>query len=275
MTSALAHSFVTSSSALQPTRWMLFLHGILGSGSNWRSFARKLVEASPSWGAVLVDLREHGASRGMLAPHTVMAAASDLTALLPTLPGPVHGILGHSFGGKVAMEFIEQRAAPLELAWILDSTPSIRLDARGSETTLSVLTMLEAMPSVFPSRQHFIDAAIAAGQKPSLAQWLAMNLERDGDAMRLRLDLGAIRQMLEDYFVLDTWQALEAPPVGLRVHVVVGGRSTVFDVSDRQRLARVVERAQGQVQMHVLERAGHWVHVDDPEGLLALVRASM
>ena len=50
-----------------PQKWLLFLHGILGSGANWRSFARKILEPRPHWGALLVDLRMHGQSHyGML-----------------------------------------------------------------------------------------------------------------------------------------------------------------------------------------------------------------
>src|SRR4051812_16958788 len=81
--------------------WVLFLHGLLGQGGNWRSFARRLNDALPRWGAVLVDLRMHGASQGFLPPHDVFSAARDLAELEAALPGPVHAVLGHSFGGKV------------------------------------------------------------------------------------------------------------------------------------------------------------------------------
>lgn len=57
----LAHGIVTSRSA-DPDRYMLFLHGILGTRANWRGIARRFVDARPGWGAVLVDLREHGES---------------------------------------------------------------------------------------------------------------------------------------------------------------------------------------------------------------------
>src|SRR5690606_41911913 len=69
----LAHEFVASPAgggaregagegARENPRWMLFLHGILGRRSNWRSFSRRWVAARPGWGAVLVDLRGHGDS---------------------------------------------------------------------------------------------------------------------------------------------------------------------------------------------------------------------
>ena len=50
----LAHALVEPPAG-KPQKWMLFLHGILGSGANWRSFARALVKERPEWGAVLVD----------------------------------------------------------------------------------------------------------------------------------------------------------------------------------------------------------------------------
>src|SRR5438045_3613951 len=44
---------------------MLFLHGIFGTGGNWRTIARRWVALRPTWGAVLVDLRMHGRSQGL------------------------------------------------------------------------------------------------------------------------------------------------------------------------------------------------------------------
>ena len=84
---------------------MAFLHGILGSGANWRTFARRFVEAKPTWRAVLVDLRKHGASQDFPAPHTLVACADDLRALEKSI-GRFDGVLGHSFGGKVALELV-------------------------------------------------------------------------------------------------------------------------------------------------------------------------
>jgi pimeloyl-ACP methyl ester carboxylesterase len=51
--------------------------------------------------------------------------------------------------------------------------------------------------------------------------------------------------------------------------MVRGGRSDRWRAEDLQRLAQAV--AAGVVVDTVLERAGHWVHTDDPEGLLAIV----
>src|SRR5690242_5162179 len=84
-----------------PDGWIVFLHGILGSGANWRTFARQIVAERPEMGALLVDLRLHGESPGFPPPHTVEAAARDVAEALPDIPGRTRAILGHSFGGKV------------------------------------------------------------------------------------------------------------------------------------------------------------------------------
>ena len=49
------NSLAFSTLGTTPKRWMLFLHGILGSGINWKSFARSFVDRCPSWGAALID----------------------------------------------------------------------------------------------------------------------------------------------------------------------------------------------------------------------------
>jgi len=248
------------------SRCVLFLHGILGTGANWRAFARRWVQAKPTWAAVLADLRMHGQSQSLPPPHTVQAAATDLVELEANLPAPVEAVVGHSFGGKVALAYVDRKRGDLERAFILDSSPGTRLDHRGSESTLQVLGFLERVGPV-PSRNAFVAQAVAAGLPQGIAQWLAMNLQPRGDSLAVKLDLGAIRTLLDDYFRLDLWEVLEHPPGRVRFEVVLGGRSNVFDAAERARLQAIAARLPERVRVHELPNAGHWVHVDDPEGV--------
>ena len=266
----LAHGILTAESA-DPERYMLFLHGILGTRANWRGVARRFVEVRPEWGAILVDLREHGDSLGFSAPHTLQAAAADVAELLGSLSTPVGGALGHSFGGKVVLEWLRSRRGQDTEAWTIDSSPSPSAANRDTTATAEVIRTLDALPAEWDSRDAFVAAMVEAGQPPPIAQWLAMNLRRTDDGGRaFGPNLEVIRDLIEDYARADAWDVLEALPDGCTLDVVVGGRSEVFSRSDRARVERIAEQ-NSRVSVHVIEHAGHWVHVDAADALVALL----
>lgn len=264
------HSFVTAPGA-NPSRYMLVLHGIFGSGGNFRSFIRRVADACPHWGFVLVDLRGHGQSLGAPAPHTVESAARDLVHLGEEFGLNIRGIMGHSFGGKVSLAYAALRPDELDEVWVLDSTPSVRIDGLKTVGAAHVLDTLEALPATFPSREFFVDHMAASGMDRPQIEWLAMNVRRDGDAFRFRLDLPTIRALLEDYFARDLWPPIEEPDNRRRLGFIIGGRSITVSQPDRDRLAKLASH-NPKLEIHVLPNADHWVHVDDPDGLFAILR---
>jgi pimeloyl-ACP methyl ester carboxylesterase len=271
------HHALVSKEGAPPSRWMLVLHGILGSGGNFRSIARKLSESCPAWGFILVDLRGHGLSQSPPPPQTIDAAAEDLIRLGRSLALPIAGVMGHSFGGKVAMAYLGRRPGELDQAWVLDAGPGAHPEEAQESSTGAVLRMLEEMPTPLPSRERFLEIVLARGFDKSIADWLAMNLRRaeGGDGFRLRVDLQTIRALMDDYFAQDLWPVLEAPAVAREVHIVLGGRSTAVSEADKERYRALAARSPGALRVHDLPSAGHWVHADDPEGLLALLRAAL
>lgn len=271
--SAIFHTLVTGDDDA-PGKWMIFAHGIFGTGANWRTFARRWLAERDGWGAVLVDLREHGKSQGLPPPHTIAAAARDLDTL--TVPsGTIRGVAGHSFGGKVALEYVASRSGDLDEAWILDSTPSARPDARGSEDTERVFSILASLPKTFEARTEFTEALRSEGLSPGIVEWLAMNVVRNEDdggaSFRFRLDLAAVGLLLDDYFARDLWPVVEEPPGDVNLHFVIGERSKVVDTADRERLDRAAARHPTRISVVELPGAGHWVHVDAPDELFRVM----
>jgi len=264
--SLLAHSIVG-----EGERTMLFLHGILGSGANWRSFARRLVDAKPAWRAVLVDLRKHGASQDFLPPHTLAACVSDLQTLAASI-GRFDGVIGHSFGGKIALELVRAEPAT-RIAWVLDSSPGARPDRRGSESTMQIVNMLSTLPERFDSRDAFVAYVEEHGAERSIAMWLAMNVRpaQDGNGYAMRVDVPALRALLDDYFTRDAWPVVEDAARRTKLHIVAGGNSSVLDVGESARAQRASNAHPETTWFHVIPNAGHWLHVDQPDALFALI----
>jgi pimeloyl-ACP methyl ester carboxylesterase len=105
-----------------------------------------------------------------------------------------------------------------------------------------------------------------------VAEWLAMNVRRAEDGLRLRLDLEVLGTLLEDYFAADLWPVLEDARRAGHLRVVLGGRSASVPPEVRARLESLAARAsQPNLSVRVLPDAGHWLQIDDPEGLLAAV----
>jgi len=262
----LEREIITADGA-SPQRALLFLHGILGHGNNWRGIARRLVEERPSWAAVLVDLRAHGGSGGGEPPHSLAAVARDLDSL-ESIPTP-EAVLGHSYGGKVALAWGRSRA--LEHAFVIDAMPGARPARRGSEVIAEVLAALRSLPRRFERRVEFVEALTEKGIAEPLARWLATSLERVDDGLRLVIDLDVVDAMLEHYFAADLWDAV--PDAAAHVHLVIGTRSVVYDEGDRRR-ARGIAGMQPHVEICEID-AGHWVHVEAPDALLGYLVESL
>jgi pimeloyl-ACP methyl ester carboxylesterase len=246
-----------------PEKWLLFLHGILGSGANWRTFAKQLVAEKPAWGAILADLRLHGGSQGEFPlPHGVERAAEDLLGV-----SGVNAVLGHSFGGKVALAFAKQRPN-LEHVFVIDASPSARPGSTHTGSTRHIVDLLTTLPHELPDRNAFTAWVEERGVSRAVAMWLAMNLRPIPNTTRyaFRLDMPNVRAMVDDYFVTDLWSVLEDPSRTTAIHLVVGGKSDVVTESDRDRAARCP-----RTTVDVIDDAGHWVHVDAPDRLRAIV----
>lgn len=264
----LHHIWVTASD--DPTRFIFVLHGILGSGQNFRSLAQQMADARPDTALALVDLRFHGRSGPRPAPQTLEAAARDLVELEATLACPCAGVMGHSFGGKVATTYASQHAGSLRRLWVLDSPPGAREGGDGSESTLHILDLLEAAPRNWKTRRDFVAHLEAQGLSRAIGQWLGMNLARSETGFELGIDIPAIRELLDDYFRSDLWPALEE--TSIPVSLVLGDRSEVFSDAQRARAQQLAERC-AHVTLRTVADSGHWLHADNPDGTLQAVLA--
>lgn len=261
----LAHERITAPGS-EPERWLFFLHGIYGMGRNWGAIARRVVAARPDWGAVLVDLREHGGSRGFPPPHTLTAMAADLRELAQFLGVRTDAILGHSFGGKVALTYARDYPGEVDQLWIVDSTPEARPPGG------SAVRMLESVrrhPGPFATRGELVSALEAEGWATGVAQWMSSNLSPGEGGYRWALDFEVMSALLEDFFATDLMHVIEEPPEGLEIHVLRATRSDVLSDEVAARIEAAARRT-GRVWLHEVE-GGHWLNADNPAAVVELL----
>jgi esterase len=282
MTFVPAHK-IDVGSAAPATQRLFLLHGIYGSSRNWKTFASDFAAARPGLEIVRVDLRNHGESQGAPPPHTLEACAADLEALataLPPLTGAASGhpeiVCGHSFGGKVALAYAARHPRGLAKLILLDSPPGRGQPGEENTTEAAkVLRVMAGMQLPVASRAEAARQIAAAGVDAGVAKWMATNLKPGEEGGYVwHFDLDALAAMLADYWSYDGYPWLEldaATRGGVAVHVVRAARSDRFAAADVQRLAAL--DASGRIHLHVLEDASHWLHVDNPQGLLALLLA--
>jgi esterase len=266
----LHHARVVGAGAT-PERWLLVLHGIYGSGRNWGTIARRLVEARPEWGVLLVDLRNHGGSHGFSGPHTLAAAAGDVDRMVESLNFHAAAVMGHSFGGKVALMYAQHHAdGGLRQVWVMDSTPAVR-EPEGS--AWKMINVIRALPPEFASRAEAVAGLVAAGYPEALGQWMAINLEPVEGKYRWRVNFDVLEEMLRDFFRTDLWETVVRPPAGTEIHFVKATQSSTLDDESMHRV-QAAGTVNGRVHLHLLE-GGHWINTDNPEAVLALLRDNL
>ena len=188
----------------------------------------------------------------------------DLAALSGALR-PFDAVVGHSFGGKVALSYTAALPEALSLSWILDADPGPLSDDPAVHEVPQVIAALRQIPLPLARREEVQVRLQAQGFSEGLSRWMTTNLRRGDGGLVWRFGLDAVEQMIGDYFRQDLWDTLEIPIADLDIHLVRAARSDRWDEA-------MVRRAESSfASFHTLPDAGHWLHVDNPDGLLAMM----
>ena len=248
---------------------LVVLHGLFGSGDNWRSQARSLSEGR----VVLVpDMPNHGLSNhtDLTAYHEVadmVWGALDSPELARALP---HGtvdrvaLLGHSMGGKTAMAMAFARPSAVERLLVADIAPR-RYEPRHEE----IFRAMEAVAAEGVASRGEADS----GMEPMIAEkgvrmFLLKSLVPDGEGRyRWRLNLAGLRRGYAD--IVD-WPYTEERYDG-PVHFIAGGRSDYIEPSDMEAILRHFP----DNEIETIPEAGHWLHAEARDTFIEIVRNSI
>ena len=256
------HSRLIGASADMAQARCLIVHGIMGSSQNWLGAARRLAKVFPTWSFRLLDLPGHGESTAVGVtpdlPSIAQAVHHELMeqAWMPTV------LVGHSFGGKTMLELSKLLPKSSLDVWLLDAPMTADVTVTGTDTIEQILQVVETIQA--PStRAEVLAAFVEAGLAEGIGQWMTTNLRRHESGFVWKIDPSFIRPALADYLNREYWSELENKLTPHRFHCVLAGKSRWWRGMTERRL-----RLADAVKLHQLPSSGHWVHIDDLDGLV-------
>lgn len=235
---------------------VVLLHGLFGSNENLGTLARELAH---DYTVYALDLRNHGRS-----PHAdtmdFPSMADDVRQTMAAHGLDSAAVLGHSLGGKTAMELALAYPEMVTHLIVLDIAPVTYTS--GNETELAAMQGLD--PGSIHSRRDADEALAAHIESTGVRQFLLKNLERADDGFAWRIPLDTIAAQYPNLAAAPTAPGpYDGPALFIR-----GSRST-----------RVPDNAKPSIRERFpharLESvdAGHWVHIEATESVTALVRS--
>uniref|UniRef100_A0A6V2AUR0 AB hydrolase-1 domain-containing protein n=1 Tax=Ditylum brightwellii TaxID=49249 RepID=A0A6V2AUR0_9STRA len=216
-------------------------------------------------------------------------------------------VVGHSFGGRLALQYahqtiihnqnrlssdggtLQQIPHPPLHTWILDSVPG--------QAHASVHDVIQAVSSVdlpIPSKKHLQTVLTKEkGIDPMIAAWMTTNLRKSscnkGFTYTFDLDvamsvlnefgkqdfLGMIRDVGKIHHLDYDKESMEKEKKNGRINLVMAGKNPSWTEDLKKELeliqSNLVSKEESFLQMYKLPEAGHWVHVDDLEGLIQVI----
>ena len=138
-----------------------------------------------------------------------------------------------------------------------------------------VLSILKSIQLPIHSKGQLIKDLQARGLDMSLAQWLSKNLRvipNDPEKYEWKMNIPVVEQLFESFRSLDLWPILfdtNLRATNTEVHFVQAEKNRMWTP---QVLKRLESAESNGVYRHVLPKSGHWVHVDNPNGLFQVLQ---
>eukprot|EP01041_Mallomonas_annulata_P009043 gene9043-18725_t len=252
----------------------VFLHGIIGSKRNWRTPTQQFIKLNPQYKGITIDLRGHGNSHNHTDTHTVDTCAKDLVTLFQHLEMNPTFLCGHSFGGKVVLAYLAnqcQLGGQLpNHSWVLDSLPGSYTihDVKSNEQSVAnVFQILSSLPATFPNREWATLELQRHGVSKSVAQWLSTNIILTDDGIyKWSFDLPVLKSLFYDFCETDFWPFLNEYKHPQRINFLRAGKNPAWTPEVLKKFDDLTT-SHPSIQLHHMPHAGHWMHVDDLQGL--------
>lgn len=269
---------------------IVFLHGILGSKKNWRTPAREFLKLRSNYAAAAIDHVGHGESRykyDETTQYNVSSSSKDLLTLFHSsefqhrFPSPPNVLCAHSFGGKVALDYLRQSVneqLPIpQTVWILDSKPGPYdenlMTANLHQTVHHVIQTLSKAPIIFDTKEDAINYLLTNHIAKPIALWLGTSLipvNLESTQVQFTFDMQIILQLFDDFIQLDYKDFLMDFQGNCQIHFLRAGKNNAWTKEILQDFDEIMS-VNSRIQLHTMPNVGHWLHSEDLPGMLRLM----
>lgn len=235
----------------------IILHGLFGQSDNWNTLAKQISERG--FEVYTVDQRNHG-----LSPHSTewnyQTMSDDIVELIKDLHLKKVILMGHSMGGKTAMQVTINHSELIDKLIVVDIAP--RYYPPHHQSVLQGLSAVDF--NVVKTRkeadlimsEHITDM----GTK----QFLLKNIFwKDTGEMDWRFNFNVIREQIENTGeMISASQACNVPALFIK-----GEKSDYIDENDVEMIRKIFP----QYDMQTIIDAGHWIHAEKPVAFLEVI----
>lgn len=234
---------------------VIILHGLFGFSDNWQTVAKAL---SASHLVITPDLRNHGHS-----PHTdghsYPEMAEDVRRFMEEKWIYSCALIGHSMGGKVAMQLALTYPDFIEKLVVIDIDPGQSEDGHSAIFHTLFDMNLSKMKSRKEAERYLSERIPDAPTR----QFLLKNITRnESGEYSWKMNLPALWKHYPDILAPVSGEPFQKPTLFIR-----GGNSGYIKPPETALIHSLFPLA----RIVTIEGAGHWVHADKPNELLGVL----
>jgi len=238
---------------------LIFLHGLMGYAGNWRRITPAFEGA---FHILTYDQRGHGRSIKPDSGYTPEDYANDLLKIMDELGWSKASLVGHSMGGRNALNFAFRFPQRVVKLVIEDIGP----DAN-QEGADKIHRLLGSIPTPFHDKRLAKEFLLNRISDPVLGNYLYSNLEETSPGVwNWRFSKKGILESVDSGRARERWQEVK----GLRMPTLVI-RGEHSDDLPKDIYEKMVSQ-NPLVKGVEIAGAGHWVHSEKPDEFISALK---
>ncbi len=228
---------------------IILIHGLFGSLENLNMVAKRL---SNDYCVTSVDVRNHGNSfhqQGM----SYTELAQDVINLLDELSIDYCHLLGHSMGGKIAMQIALSNPQRVSKLLVADIAP-----VEYPPHHLTIIEGLQAIDLTKVQKRKDADNQLASYvEDTGVRQFLLRNIViNEQKQFQFKCNLNNIKQGYQQIMQANFTQ--DGQPFTGKTLFIKGGNSNYITAKHQNTIATLFPNAKAKI----IQNAGHWLHAE-------------